>query len=354
MVIKMQKKLNLAIIGCGAVADYRHMPAFNKIKKSVNFQATCDRNLALADALRRKHKFYSSYADMMQMLHDESIDIVDICTPPATHAKIAINAMENGCDVLIEKPMAATVRECDDMIAAAKLNKRKICVIHNVLFHRPLLEAKEILNSGVIGDFRGMRILLSDPRDEMIMRGDYWVHKLKGGVIGETGPHPIYISNAFTGRVKNAEIFATNYEEHSWAKFDEFRIELEGEAGFSSIMISYSGNRYAAEVEIFGSEGAIYVDLQSMLTVIHPKKEKLGKIQLVATSLDTTWQIKTGLISNVIDVALGRFKVGHDVIIERFVDSIINNYDSPVSSQDGREVIRVLNILTDKLEAKYG
>lgn len=348
------EKLNLAIVGCGAVADYRHMPAFNRIKKLVNFQATCDRNIVLADTLRRKHKFGYSYADMMQMLHDESIDIVDICTPPSTHAKIAIDAMENGCDVLIEKPMAATVKECDDMIAAARLNKKKICVIHNVLFHRPLLEAQELLKSGIIGDFRGMRILLSDPRDEMIMRSDYWVHKLKGGVIGETGPHPIYISNAFIGNVKNVEVFATNYENHSWAKFDEFRFELEGEKGFSSVMISYSGNRYAAEVEIFGSEGAIYVDLQSMLTIVHPKKEKLGKLQLVATSLDTVKQTCFGLIDNVIDVIIGDFKVGHDVIIERFVDSLLNNSNAPVNEYEGREVIRVLNMLTDKLEQKYG
>lgn len=350
----MKAKLNLAIVGCGAVSDYRHMPAFNRIKKLVNFQSTCDRNIKLADNLAHKHKFNSSYSDMMKMLHDEAIDIVDICTPPSTHAKIAIDAMENGCHVIIEKPMAVSVSECDNMIAAAKLNKRKICIIHNVLFHRPLLEAKEILNSGMIGSFRGMRILLSDPRDEMIMRSDYWVHKLKGGVIGETGPHPIYISNAFIGNVKNVEVFARNYEKHDWAKFDEFRFELEGERGFSSVMISYSGNRYAAEVEIFGSEGAIYVDLQSMLTIIHPRKERLGKLQLVATSLDTTWQIKTGLISNIIDVAVGRFKVGHDVVIESFIESIRYDALSPVTGEEGRETIRVLNMLTDKLEEKYG
>lgn len=347
------KKLNLAIVGCGAVADYRHIPAFKRIKKFVNFHTACDRNIGLADILAQKHKFYCAYSDVLKMLHDEPIDIVDICTPPATHAKIAIDAMDNGCHVLIEKPMAATTKECENMIAAAKLNKRKICVIHNVLFHRPLIDAKAILESGIIGDFRGMRILLSDPRAEMIMRSDYWVHKLDGGVIGETGPHPIYISQAFIGAIKNVEVFVKNYEQHPWAPFDEFRIELEGENGMSSVMISYSGNRYAAEVEIFGSEGAIYCDLQSMLTIVHPKKEKLGKIQLVDTTLDTAKQMCFGLVENTIDVVTGRFKVGHDVIIERFVDSCLNNAPLPVTPEEGMSVIATLELVIKSLKGKY-
>jgi predicted dehydrogenase len=349
----MQEKLNLAIVGCGAVAGYRHMPAFKRIKKHVNFQTTCDRNIHLADTLAQKHEFHVAYADLAQMLHNEPIDMVDICTPPATHANIAIEVMENGCDVLIEKPMASTVDECKKMIVTAKAYRRKLCVIHNVLFHKPLLDAKSILESGIIGDFRGMRILLSDPRAEMITRSDYWVHKLKGGVIGETGPHPIYISQAFIGDIKNVEVFARNYENHPWAPFDEFRIELEGEKGFSSVMISYSGNRYAAEVEMFGSEGAIYCDLQSMLTIVHPKKENLNKLRLVDTSLDTAKQIIFGLADNALDVITGRFKVGHDVIIERFVDSCLNDTPLPVTGEEGMNVIKTLEMIVDSLNKKY-
>ena len=351
---KMADKLKVGIVGCGAVAVKRHIPGFTRLKKDVVLQALCDKNEDLAREAARKYNIPKTYQSLSQMLSGESLDIVDICTPPQIHAPLAIEALERGCHILLEKPMALTTTDCDQMLDASRKYERKLCIVHNVLFHPPLLKAKNLVAEGAIGDFTGMRIFLSDPRDEMIMRKDYWIHKLPGGLIGETGPHPVYISLAFLDKVNSVDVYAKKFLEHPWAPFDEFRIELEGEKAVSSIAISYTSNRYAAYVDILGTEGALHLDLQSMLVIRQGAKTSLSPWSLVSTSLGSVSQTITGLLANSFKVTTGRFRLGHDTVIEMFVNSILSDTQPPVTGEEGREVIRVMEMIVEKLYHKYG
>ena len=82
------------------------------------------------------------------MLEAERLDVVDICSPPRTHADIAIRSLKAGAHALIEKPMAINTEECDRIIAAAKENGRKICVAHSDLFYPSFLKARELVKAG--------------------------------------------------------------------------------------------------------------------------------------------------------------------------------------------------------------
>jgi predicted dehydrogenase len=350
----MTDKLRVAIVGCGAVAEKRHIPGFMRLKKNVFIQAVCDKNEELAKKVALKYGIPKVYSSQTDMLASEKLDIVDICTPPQIHAPIAVEALEHGCHVLLEKPMALTSSDCDKMIKAASKSGKKLCIVHNVLFHPPLVKAKRLVAEGAIGKFIGMRILLADPKDEMIMREGYWIHKLPGGLIGETGPHPVYISLAFLGKVNNVDVYAKNFLEHPWARFDEFRIELDGENAMSSITISYSGERYAAEVEIFGAEGVLNVDLQSMLVLHHGAKKSLSFGKLLSTSLGTIFQTLGGLLTNGLKVGTGKFRLGHDKVIEMFVDSVLKDTAPPVTAEEGRDVVRVMEMIVERLYGKYG
>ena len=88
------------------------------------------------------------------MLETERLDVVDICSPPRTHAEIAIRSLKAGAHALIEKPMAISTEECDQILSVAKENGRKICVAHSDLFYPSFLKAREIVKAG---DDRGFR-----------------------------------------------------------------------------------------------------------------------------------------------------------------------------------------------------
>lgn len=350
----MSDKVKVGILGCGAVSRLRHIPGFTKVKNKAVIQAACDKDENVAREVAKKFGIPRVYSDITEMLDRENLDVVDICVPQQLHAPIAIQSLEYGCHVLIEKPMALSISECDRMIQAAHENGVKLCIIHNVLFHAPFLRAKELIANGKIGDFIGMRILISDPTDEMIMRKDYWVHKLPGGLIGETAPHVVYMSLAFLNNISNVEIYAKNFLEHPWAPFDEFRLELEGENGLSSIIISYTSNRRNCCVDILGTEGALQLDLNSMLITHQGKKDSLKPVDLARYSLGLAFQITAGVAANAFRVVTRKAKIGHDVVIEKFVDSILNDEPPPVTGEEGREVVRVLDIIVRRLREKYG
>ena len=349
----MPDRLKAGIVGCGAIAGIRHIPAFLKLKGKVTLQAVCDKNEGLARDTARKYGISGVYTDLSKMLAEEKLDVIDICTPPQIHAPLTIEAMESGCHVVLEKPMALKTTDCDDMIAAYQKHNVKLCVIHNQLFYPPVIKARELVAKGAIGDFLGMRIFMSDPRDEMIMREDYWIHKLPGGVIGETGPHPVYKSLAFIGKVTNVGVHARNFLKHPWAPFDDFRIELEGEKGSSSIVISYPGNRRASTIDLMGTEGALHLDLLSMLLIRQGRNESMKPFALASSSLGTAAQIIGGVAGNALRVLSGQGEFyGHNAIISDFIDAIFNDRQPPITAEEGRETTRVIEMIVEKLREK--
>lgn len=349
----MPDKLRIGIVGCGQIADKQHIPSFKRLKQKVALLAVCDRNESLAQEIARKHDVPGAYHDLSQMLSKERLDIIDICTPPQTHASLAIEATEHGCHVLMEKPMALKTSDCDQMIDSSHKHGVKLCIIHNQLFHPPFLKAKKLVAEGVIGKFIGMRIFMSDPKDEMIMKKDHWIHKLPGGLIGETGPHAAYMSLAFLNKVKEVGIHAKSFLEHPWAPFDEFRVELEGEEAMSSITISYASQRSNLYIDILGTEGAIYLDLPGRLLIRYDKKST-GPIAFVRHLATIAFQVAREVTTNTFKLATGKWESGHDILIEGFVNSILSNHQSPVTGEEGRETTRVMEMIVERLREKYG
>ena len=176
---------------------------------------------------------------------------------------------------------------------------------------------------------------------------------MPGGLIGETGPHVVYLSLAFLGSVKSADVYAKKFLEHAWAPFDEFRIELEGENALSSIGISYASNRQVVCVDIYGTEGVLHLDIQNMLLVRHGGKESMKPTELARYSLSSAFQIIGGVATNALTVLSGQVELGHDIVIKRFVGSILNDHRPPVSGEEGREVTRVMEMVVEKLLEKY-
>src|ERR1700726_3134225 len=173
-------KIKAAVIGSGLIAGLKHIPAFKRHQDKIFLSALCDLNLEAARKIASEHAIPNVYGDIGEMLAKEKPDVVDICTPPKTHAPIAIQVMQSGSHVLIEKPMAQTVEECDAIIAAARANNVKVCVAHSDLFYYPFIEARKLVRAGAIGTFRGMRIFLSTPTDYITSKAEHWANKLPG------------------------------------------------------------------------------------------------------------------------------------------------------------------------------
>lgn len=341
-------KLKAAVVGCGFVAQKRHIPSFLKLKKNVLLTALCDLNPSLASEAAKKFCVKNVYSSLSEMLSIEDIDIVDICTPPSTHVTVAIEAIEHGCNVLMEKPMALTVSDCDKMIDSAKKCGVKLSVVHNQKFYPPFIKAQELVTAGAIGKIMGMRVLSLTNKNEYMIHQSHWVHKLPGGVISETGPHTIYMSLAFMNNVKDVSVFARKTLDYPWILYNDYRIELEGNTLNTSIYVSHAADYTSSEVDLFGAEGMLKISLESMLLT----RSKLGELtptSAALNSLSNAGQIVKGVTTNIFRVAFHRPMLGHDIMIAKFVNSILSNSQVPVSPEEGRETVRVLNAIIEKI-----
>jgi len=133
--------VNVGLIGCGGIAKL-HMQVYDSMK-NVNVVGLCDLNLERAKHLAKKHhvnKTFENYADLVEI---KNLDMVDICTPVSTHAHIACDVAKDVPAILVEKPMALSVSECEKMIKETKKHGSKLCIAHNQIF-LPSIHKKEL------------------------------------------------------------------------------------------------------------------------------------------------------------------------------------------------------------------
>jgi predicted dehydrogenase len=341
--------LRVGLIGSGFIARQKHLPAWKKVGKNARVVALCDPNVAQAEELARMQGISKVYKDSQQMLAAERLDVVDICSPPRTHADLAIRALKAGAHTLIEKPMAIDTEECDRIIAAARENGRKICVAHSDLFYPSFLKAREMVKEGTIGEFRGMRIFLSTPVDYITSKPDHWAHKLPGGVIGETGPHVIYMTLAFINPIRAVRVDSRKQLAHfPWSPYEDYRLDLIGDDASCSVALTYATNRWAVQLDLWGSEGHMKFDLETQTVIIHGRAD-LKPITLGFAAVKEAGQMLGNTIGTGLSYVAGKFENTHERLIREFVDSLRNGSPTPVPPEEGREAVRVMDLLVSQL-----
>lgn len=346
------RKLKVAVIGAGFISSNRHLPAWRSIPEKVELVGLSDLNREMGRKIANQFSIHNTYADAAEMIATEKPDVVDICTPPATHAKVAAIAMESGCHMLIEKPMALSNADCDAIVRGAEAKKVKVCVGHTGLFYDPFIRGRAIVERGEIGKFRGMRIVISTPTSYMTSSKDHWAHKLPGGAIGETGPHPVYMSLAFIKHVEKVTVDGVKQlPEYPWSQFEDYRINLIGDIGTSSIHINYASNQWMVWVEIAGSQGTLILDLHGrVVTRINRPNLTTGSIgmSVVGQALQI---LKEACLTTYKQLTRQTMST-HERLIRGFADSLLEGTPVPVPAEEGREAVRVMNLIARQLDSQ--
>ncbi|WP_027085977.1 Gfo/Idh/MocA family protein [Cohnella panacarvi] len=144
--------IKVAVIGTGGIAN-AHLEAYaTTFKGRCQVVALCDMYEDKAARYQEKYQFDDCRVvqDYRELLASD-IDLVSICTPPYTHAPIAIDFLRAGKHVLVEKPMSSSLEECDHMLEAASESKRILSVIGQNRFRDPIMKLKRTLETGKIG-----------------------------------------------------------------------------------------------------------------------------------------------------------------------------------------------------------
>lgn len=230
------EKIKMGIVGAGGISRGRHIPAFQKLQDKVELYGVQDLDKAKAhDAALQfgiKHVF-THYEDMFK-----EVDAVTIATPNKYHAEISIAAMEAGCHVLCEKPMAITTAECEAMIEASERTGRILSIAYHYRFMREAQAAKLIISQGEIGlPYVGRVQALR--RRKVPGWGLFTNKELQGGGgLIDYGCHLLDLALWLMGDPEPIEVSGTTYnyiskgkeQVNEWGSFDSATFDVDDHA----------------------------------------------------------------------------------------------------------------------------
>jgi len=178
--------LGMGVIGCGSIAQESHLPAIDRIA-SARLVAVADSDEPKAQLVSKKFRAERWYGDYRELLENEEVDAIDICTPTKYHAEIAVAAAQAGKHVLCEKPVALSLVQADRMISACSKNKVKLMIAHSRRFIPRYSTVRRIIKEGLIGE--PIWATQISRRTKMEPGSWYFDPKMSYGPIAEIGIH---------------------------------------------------------------------------------------------------------------------------------------------------------------------
>ena len=146
--------IQVAIIGTGNIS-HMHIHAYQQFPERVRIAALVDIIPGKAQKVKEQYGLDCDvYLDHHDVLTRDDINLIDVCTPPYVHAEISINGMKAGKNVICEKPMAPSLKECDEMIRVRDETGVKLSIIAQNRFRKPIRDLKALLDSGIAGPVR--------------------------------------------------------------------------------------------------------------------------------------------------------------------------------------------------------
>ncbi len=182
--------LRIGVIGCGKITQVRHAPEYAEnadCKLVAWYDAIPERAQAMADL------YGGTVCQSVDELFALKPDAVSVCAANRDHASVTIRALEAGCHVLCEKPMAVTMEECESMVEAAKRTGKMLMLGHNQRYNKSHIEARRMLQSGKLGKPLAFRTSFAHPGPECWtdQKNSWFIHKSQSafGVLADLGIH---------------------------------------------------------------------------------------------------------------------------------------------------------------------
>jgi predicted dehydrogenase/nucleoside-diphosphate-sugar epimerase len=344
--------IGVGLVGAGYVAAY-HARALRSLP-FVEIVGVADPDEARAKALAAQFGIPRVYSSLEAMAEARP-NVIHVLTPPASHAPLVLQALEMGCHVFVEKPMAESVADCDRMIACAREKGLVLSVNHSARMDPVVLEALELLRRGACGEITGADFFRSSDYPAYAGGPAIPPQFRKGSYpFQDLGVHALYLLEAFLGPTRRADIrFYASGKGDPNLVFDEWRGQLECEKGTGGLYISWNVRPIQNELIVHGTRGVMHVDcyLQT-LTVrkTYPAPKPVQRILGAGLgSLRMLWKV-TG---NTIRFATKRLlpSPGIHLSVVKFHEALHRGEAPPVSPEEGRRAIALLEEVSHRADA---
>ena len=326
--------LKVGVVGAGIRGKLFAEAA--KINMHTEFQAFCDLNKQVVEDYSKEHGV-KGYVDYQEMLNKEKLDIICITTPDFAHKDIVIASARKKVNVFVEKPLALSSTDCEEIETAVNKNGIKLTVAYTNRWNPPYKRAKEIIERGELGDILSINARLNNTimvPTKMLS----WASKTSPAWFLTS--HPLDLALWYTKK-KVVKVYATGFKKvlvnkgidtwdciHSTVTFDDGT-----DAVFESCWVLPEGLPKIVDYkyQIIGTEGILNLDMQDQM--IHFSDQN-------RTLYPDTFMID-----------LYGHKFGHNLnCFDSFVDSILNDTDPIVQLKEAKENVIIIEGIHKSLE----
>ena len=297
------KPIRVAIVGCGRISDL-HILGYRD-RDDARVVAVCDTNHRRARAKAQAWGVARVYTDYQQVLEDPEIDLVELLVPHDLHAPMTVAACRAGKHVSVQKPMALSAAEADQMIEAARAAGVVLRVYENFVFYPPHVRAKEMIEAGEIGEPQMIRIHVSTGKSKTAWKVPLsaWVWRFDekrcggGPLVFDHGYHLFSLAYYLMGPVERvvawidrSPVVPTKYVDAPAVMMFQFKAPRRyGVMDFAHTPNLVMESIYYADddrVEVIGDKGIIFVNRCTAKTVDLPPLMLFRDGRTTAISVD--------------------------------------------------------------------
>lgn len=326
--------MKYALIGCGRISP-NHIEAAKNNK--LDFVAMCDIS---PESMRRKSSKFGldsvkQYVDYKEMIAREKPELVAIATESGEHAAIALDCIEAGCNLIIEKPIALSILDADAIISAGKKKKVVVCANHQNRFNKSIQKIREALEKGRFGKMFYGTAHIRWYRDwEYYSKADWrgtW--EQDGGALMNQCIHNIDLLRWMMGNEIDTVMGMTERLNHEYIEAEDLGIALIKFKNGSYGIIEGTTNIYPENLEetlyLFGQKGTVKAGGISVNKIEEWKFED---------SLDNPEEIKRQFHENPPNI----YGFGHTPLYADVVDAIKNQREPYVTAEDGKRALELV------------
>jgi len=349
-------KLRIGVVGVGGICKGAHVPAYLKDER-IEIVALCDIKVERAEEV--KEKYFNDadvYSDFRELLKDESIDAIDICTPNYLHSIIAVEALNAGKHVMCEKPDAVSVEEVLKMQKASEDNGKLLMVMRNNRYMETSAYAKKYIEAGKMGEIYAGRCGWIRRRG-IPGKGGWFTTKAEsgGGPLIDLGVHMIDLAIWLMGNPTPVAVSGSTY-----CKFADTDASDSEHSAFGD---AKAGGTFDVEDLAMGmikfDNGAT---LQIEFSWASNIKEETRFVELRGTKSGFNWHdgkldifteddVQNGVLVDY-DPKIKNVISGHAANIIHFVDCVTTGCEPCFKPQQGVDMIKILSAIYES--AKTG
>lgn len=327
-------RTKVAILGAGFISDI-HLESYHRFIPEAEVVAVYARNIEKAEAFASKHSIPSWYDSLDVIIHESGCEVVDICLPNFLHCEATLKAAAAGKHIIIEKPLAVTLEEADEMIAACDKAGVKLMYAEELCFAPKYERVRQMAKEGAIGEI----FMLKQSEKHSGPHSDWFydVNLSGGGVLMDMGCHAVEWFRWMLGNAKVTSVYATMstvlHKGRTQGEDNSIMI-IEFENGVTC-MAENSWAKHGGmddKSEVYGTGGVVYADLFMGNAAISYSKSGYGYAMEKA---DTTIGWSFTVFEEV-------FNQGYPHELKHFIECVRLNKEPLVTGRDGRAVLEII------------